>query len=194
MTTNISKIALPLILASSLMLTACSNDSQAPAAAEGAAPAAVKENPQLTHEQVSSNIEQVGSTAYNAADDTLTVKLKISNKGTAAWPTSGTNPVTVGVVQLLDPAPGTAEPARGEEARVPMTGDVQPHAETEVTAVVPGDFAAGHKVRIELLQEGVAWFGYNFQQPVLVLGPFARCADGKGLCDDKGAPIAAATP
>ncbi|CAJ0596439.1 unnamed protein product [Cylicocyclus nassatus] len=170
MTTNISKIALPLILASSLMLTACSNDSQAPAAAEGAAPAAaVKENPQLTHEQ-------------------------ISNKGTAAWPTSGTNPVTVGVVQLLDPAPGTAEPARGEEARVPMTGDVQPHAETEVTAVVPGDFAAGHKVRFELLQEGVAWFGYNFQQPVLVLGPFARCADGKGLCDDKGAPIAAATP
>ncbi|HEL3813752.1 TPA: hypothetical protein ACKP5X_000724 [Stenotrophomonas maltophilia] len=199
MTTNIQKIALPLVFASSLLLTACSNDSETPAAAKDAPaaqeqPAAAQATGHLTKEQVSSNIEQIGSTTYNAADDNLTVKLKISNKGTAAWPAAGANPVTVGVVQLLAPAPGTADPTRGQEARAPLAADVQPNGETEVTAIVPGAFAVGNKVQFELVQEGVAWFGFNFQQPVVVVGPFARCADGKGLCDDKGAPIAAATP
>lgn len=196
MNTNIQKIALPLIFASSLMLTACSNESETPAAAKDAPAAQEQAAPEqaaghLTKEQVSSNIEQVGTTAYNAAEDTLTVKLKINNKGTAAWPAAGANPVTVGVVQLLAPAAGTADPTRGQEARAPLAADVLPNGETEVTAVVPGAFAVGNKVQFELVQEGVAWFGFNFQQPVVVVGPFARCADGKSVCDAEGKAIAA---
>lgn len=191
MNSNIQKIALSLLIVSPLLLTACSKEGEAPAPAPAAPAAPAQASGHLTKEQISSNIEQVGSVAYNAAADTLTFKIKVQNKGTAAWPATGANPVSVGIVQLQPAAPGASEPARGQEARAPLAGDLTPNGEAEVTAVVPGTFAVGHQVQFELVQEGVAWFGFNFHEPVLIVGPFTRCADGKGICDAEGKPVAA---
>lgn len=189
------RIVFPLILASTFALAACSsNESETPAAAEQAAPAAApaNQNKPLKQEEVSTAIEQVGPATYNAADDTLAVTFKVTNNGKVALPATGTQIVSVGVLQLV-PDPANPEGKRGQDiGRALLTADLQVGQSQQLTASVPAGLLVGNKLQVELLQEGVAWFGFNFQQPVLVLGPFARCADGKALCDDKGAPIAAA--
>ncbi|WP_422505263.1 hypothetical protein [Stenotrophomonas sp. GZD-301] len=197
MNTQYRRIAFPLILASTFALAACSsNESETPAAAEQAAPAAApaNQNKPLTQEEVAIAIEQVGQTTYNAAEDTVTVAFKVTNNGKVALPANGTQIVSAGVLQLV-PDPATPEGKRGQDiGRALLTGDLQVGQSQEMKASVPAELLVGNKLQVELLQEGVAWFGFNFQQPVLVLGPFARCADGKGLCDDKGAPLAATAP
>lgn len=189
------KIVFPLILASTFALAACSsNESETPAAAEQAAPAAApaNQNTPLTQDQVSTAIEQVGQPSYNAADDTLTVTFKVTNNGKVALPANGTQIVSAGVLQLV-PDPGNPEGKRGQDiGRALLTGDLQVGQSQELKAAVPAALLVGNKLQVELLQEGVAWFGFNFQQPVLIVGPFARCAEDKGLCDDKGTAIAAA--
>lgn len=198
MNTNFAKLSLPLLVATSLFLSACSsNESGAPteAAAAVSANQPTQTNPptsagiRLTKEQVSTSIEQIGVPSYNATDDTMTVQLKITNNGKVPLPSGGANPVSVGVVQMTPNPAGEA--TRGQEFRAPFAGDLAPSSSTEVTAVVPGAFASGNSVQFELVQEGVAWFGYDFQQPVVVLGPFKRCADDKGLCDADGKAVAA---
>ncbi|QIO86851.1 hypothetical protein G9274_000536 [Stenotrophomonas rhizophila] len=201
MNTQYRRFAFPLILASTFALAACSsNESEAPAAAEQAAApadapaAAASQNKPLTQEEVSIAIEQVGQATYNAADDTLTVAFKVTNNGKVALPANGGQNVSAGVLQLV-PDPANPEGKRGQDiGRAVLNGDLQVGQSQELKASVPAALLVGNKLQVELLQEAVAWFGFNFQQPVLVLGPFARCADGKGLCDDKGAPITAATP
>lgn len=190
------KFAFPLILASSFALAACSsNESETPAAAEQAAPAAApaaEQNKPLAKEDVAVAIEQVGQPTYNAADDTLTVGFKITNNGKATLPAIGGQNVSTGLLQLL-PDPANPDGKRGQDmGRAPLTSDLAAGQSQELKASVPAALLVGNKLQLELLQEGVAWFGFDFQQPVLVLGPFARCADGKALCDDKGAPVAAA--
>lgn len=193
MKTNLAKFSLPLLIASSLVLSACSsNEGEAPVAAveKAAEPSSPQPTAQrLTKEQVATTIEQVGSLGYNAADDTLVVSVKVTNNGTASLPHAGANPVSLGVLQMVPAASGT--PTRGQELRVQFESDVAPSTNAELIAVIPAALAVGNTVQLELVQEGVAWFGYDFQQPTLILGPFARCTDGKALCDADGKAIAA---
>lgn len=182
-----------LAIAVGLALTACSqNNSEQPASQPAAteAPAAPADtSTALTKEQVKTTIQQVGSTAYSAADDTLVVVLKVTNDGTVALPFSGTKPVSVGIVQLVSGAEGE-EDKRAADSRAPLPKDLAPGESADVTARVPAAFAKGHKVQFELIQEGVAWFGYDFGQPTVVVGPFAACAGtDKGVCGADGQPI-----
>lgn len=191
------RIAFPIILASGFVLGGCSsNESEAPAATEPAAAAAAApaagQNKPLTQDEVSTAIEQVGTATYNAADDTLAITFKVTNNGKVALPAAGSQNVSAGVLQLL-PEPGNAEGKRGQDiGRAVLNGDLAVGQSQELKASVPAGLLVGNKLQIELVQDGVAWFGFNFQQPVLVLGPFERCADGKALCGEKGAPIEAA--
>lgn len=180
-------------------LAACSKeadtapDAAAPAAGStpaAAEPAAEKTNAALTADQVKVDLVSSAEPAYLAADDTVVFQLKLSNKGGVVLPATGANPVTVGVIQFAPGKDGKAD-ERGTELRAPLTGDLQPGSAQDVVAVVPAAFVVDKKVQFEGLQEGVAWFGYNFSQPVVVLGPFARCADGKAVCDAAGKPLAA---
>lgn len=185
-----------LAIAVGLALTACSqNESEKPAAEPAATEAPATAVPAdtstaLTKEQVKTTIQQVGTTTYSAVDSTLVVVLRVTNEGTAALPFSGTKPVSVGIVQLIAGAAGE-EDKRGADSRAPLPKDVAPGESVEVTARVPVTFAEGHKVQFELIQEGVAWFGYDFGQPTVVIGPFTTCANAaQSVCGADGQPVA----
>lgn len=185
---------IPLLLASAALLSTCSSDnSPTPPAAESSAIAPAAEanapaviNAPLTREQVSVAIEQLGAPIYDVSDDTLNLRVKLSNNGTAPLPAQGTYQVLLGLIQL---EPSTEE--RGTDSRAALNSDVEPGSSVEVDVKVPAVFAAGYKVQLEPLQEGVAWFGFDYDQPVLVVGPFKRC-DGnpQSLCNADNSALA----
>lgn len=181
-----------------MALSACSsNEGDAPAASTPAAEqaaaatpaAAAGSNPPLTQDQVSTVLETMGEPAYSAADDTLRLSIRVTNNGTATLPATGGSPVALGLLQLVDD-PANPDGKRGLDLRVALKGNVDPGKSQVLEATVPADFLLGNRLQAELLQDNVAWFGFNFNQPVLVWGPFARCADGKGLCDGAGKAVA----
>ena len=198
--TNTGRILIaPLLFATALSVVACSsNEGDAPAEttpvvdAPSAVPAAA--STALTKEQVSISIAQVGATTFTAEDKSLNFVVKVTNNGTVALPAAGAMPVQLGVIQLVPGTDGLPE-KRGKDSRVTFPQDLQPAASIDLNVKVPADFVVGNKVQFEPVQEGVAWFGFNFEQPVLVLGPFKACgADPNGVCDATGNPVTATAP
>ncbi len=193
-----TKLMFPLLCAASLVLSACSSNESDSKAAEidAAAPAAAgqaenKVNTPLTREQVATTLELVGTPAYSAADDSLHLIVRVTNNGTALLPAANGAPVGLGLLQLIPDSNAPNGVKRGADLRVALKGDLEPGSAQALEAAVPADFLVGNKLQAELLQDGVAWFGFNWEQPVLIMGPFTRCADGKGLCDENGQAIAA---
>jgi len=189
------KLALAAGIVAATLAGCSSNNEETPIGgapkAEAPTPAAEgKVNAPLTPEQVSVSTSVVEGPVYDAASDTLNVKVGLQNNGSVVFPVTGTNPVTLGVVQKI-PGQGGQPDTRGVDTRAPFNEDIKPGATGVADVSIPASFAVGYKVEFDPLQENVVWFGFSLKQPTVVIGPFARCADGKGLCDSEGKAVAA---
>ncbi len=194
-----SRSALLLAGLTALALSACSSNNEEteiadPKAAEAAPPAAApripKVNAPLTAEQVNINLTLLEQPSYDAASDQLHLRVGLENKGSVVLPGIGTNPVTLGIIQMQDDGTGKAT-KRGLDTRAPFTSDIEAGQTGQADVVLPAAFVLNHAISLEPLQENVAWFGFNFKQPTLTIGPFVRCSDGKGLCDGQNKPVPA---
>ncbi|ODU75061.1 MAG: hypothetical protein ABT17_05090 [Rhodanobacter sp. SCN 69-32] len=181
-----------------IALAACGNQSEAPAGANapaaGASSASTGTPADSSHidapiprDAISTRLELVGQPTYNKGDDSLDVKVRVSNQGKAALVSAGTAMVRLGAMLMgpdgPDKAPGNRDFKRID---LPM---IAPGSSAEVEAKLPAADLVGMPIRFELVQEGVNWFSV-YGQPTLEVGPYKRC-DGqdKSLCDDKGQPV-----
>jgi len=194
MTRSIASLKLALVVAvAAATLAGCSsNNEETPigASPKPAAPSNDKVNTPLKPEQVSASASVLEGPYYDGASDQLIVKIAVKNTGSVVYPVTGINAVTLGVVQKV-PGQGGQPDTRASDTRAAFKEDIKPGATGEADVSLPADFAVAHKVEFEPLQENVVWFGYDLKQPTAVIGPFARCADGKGLCDGQGNPVPA---
>jgi hypothetical protein len=172
-------------------LAACSSRSDevtsepSPAAASTGA---TNTNAPLKPEQVNVVVKVSSGPTYDPVADQVHVAVSLLNNGNVTLPVTGTNPVTMGIVQKLPNVSGLPD-KRGEESRAAFTAPVAPSSSAEVQVVLPATFVVGNKVEFDALQEGIAWFGFSYSQPTAVIGPFARCVGGSGICDDQGRPL-----
>lgn len=190
-----------------LLLTACDRSAPppAPSAADAtpaepapAAPAvrpvasaaleAISINAPIDPIQIATRIELVGAPVHVRGNDMLVLRLRVHNNGRHLLVSAGGYMVQLGTMligpQGVDTPPGNRDFVR---TRLPL---LQPGSSTEVEAELPVPALLGLPLRLELVQEGVSWFGV-YGEPSLDLGPYARCADDPiALCDAAGAPVA----
>jgi hypothetical protein len=177
----------------SLALSGC-NSQQPPAAAPDAAqkpqqsaPVESKVDAPIAAESLDVGFELASPPAYIEGQDMMRLDLRVQNKGSAMIVGQGKAPVNVGVILVGPDGPDVA-PGRREFVRVPLPV-VAPGATADIVAELPAkDLQRGLKVRVELVQEGVAWF----PQFGLDVGNFERCAgNDKTLCDADGTALTA---
>ncbi|MFO3704949.1 hypothetical protein ACI6Q5_08140 [Xanthomonas codiaei] len=115
---------------------------------------------------------------------TVSMRIRIDNRGGTSLAGRGQYPVNLAVVQLPNGRGGTDAMPRVEVQRIPLPG-VAPGAAVEMPLTVPlSRFAKGAVVRLELVQEGVAWFTYDYGLPPLDIGPLQTCKDQpERLCE-----------
>lgn len=199
-----------LILAGlALALTGCNQPAQ-PAADAGAAagqatptdadpaPAPVagadyKLDAAIPQGQIDTALTLAAPPAYRAADDSLLLQVQVQNRGAAALVGQGKMPVQLAATLAgpdgVDKAPGVRDFVR---VRLPL---IQPGATANVGVRLPAEKILGLGVKLELVQETVAWFGRRYGQPVLDVGVFQRCNDAAAtLCDAGGTPVRAIEP
>lgn len=138
--------------------------------------------------QIATRIELVGEPVHVRGNDMLVLRLRVHNDGRHLLVSAGTHMVHLGTMlvgpQGVDTAPGNRDFVR---TRLPL---LQPGSSAELEAELPVPALLGLPLRLELVQEGVSWFGV-YGEPSLDLGPYARCADDPiALCDPAGAPVA----
>lgn len=160
----------------------CQREPTAPAAATPAAPAAPKMAP-LKASQVRVTLEPQGPGAMNPATGKFEIPVRIANDGTVALSDKTDPPVRVGV-QILPSDDGT-QPGVQDFTRSPLP-EIAPGTAQVVTVLVPVDRRVdGRRLKIELVQEHVAWFG-RLGQPGIVVGPYQVC--DKALCPVTATP------
>lgn len=173
-------------------LAACSSRSEEatsqPSPSAASADTA-KTNPPLKPEQVNVVVKVSSGPTYDPASDQLNVTVSMLNNGNVTLPVTGVNPVTMGVVQKV-PNVSNLPDKRGAESRAAFAADIGPSSTAEVQVVLPAAFVVGNKVEFDALQEGIAWFGFSYNQPTAIIGPFIRCEGGTGICDGEGRPLA----
>lgn len=183
MTRHLAAVGTLLLLAG---LTACQREPEAPAASAPAAGPAATAAPKigrLTASQVKVTLEPQGPGAMNAATGKFEIPVRITNNGTVALSDQTDPPVRVGV-QIV-PADDGAEAGVRDFVRSPLP-EIAPGATQVVNVVVPVDRRLdGQRLKIELVQERVAWFS-RLGQPGVVVGPYQVC--GKALCPVPPAP------
>lgn len=163
--------------------------SSAPAASTTPAPApAEAQGTPIAKDDIGIRIELVGEPTYSEADDTFNAHLKVTNSGNATWPAKTTLPVHIGAVLLVGEGD---KPERRDAGRVLLPSDLAAGSSVELDAKLPAESVVGGKLQFEGLQENVAWFGVDYGQPTLVVGPFQRCAQSpKSLCNESGTALA----
>ncbi len=142
----------------------------------------------LTASEVKVSLEQVGALGYASIDDSLVIRVKITNNGPVPLPASGTNNVLLGGVQLTKGSSGTFD-VRAHEYRSPLPADLDPGASIELDLRVPAPDAKEGVVKVGLLQENIAWFDEKSGQTTLSIGPLAKCAETNDLCMLSGEPL-----
>lgn len=192
-TTPLNRVAW--LVAAAIALSACSSGRNEDAVgADGGAPAASAGeetvNAPLKAELVNIDVKVTKGPSYDAAADQVRVTVALTNNGPVVLPVTGRNPVTMGVVQKLRSDNGLPD-KRGEETRAAFSADIAPTQTGLVEVVLPAAFAIGHKVEFDALQEGVAWFGFTYDQDTAIVGPFRRCDGDAGLCSSDGTPLPA---
>ena len=195
------------VLSLALALAACGDDAATPAPATDSAtaapadapadaptdapaaaptPAVVLDDP-IPRDAIATRLERVSDPVHVVADDQLEFDVVVHNDGSADLTSDGSRPVQLGVTLAgpdgVDAAPGVRDFGR---VRLPL---IEAGDSARVTVRVPVEPLLGLTVRLELVQELVAWFGLHHQEPTLDVGTFARCADGKALCDAGGQPL-----
>jgi hypothetical protein len=153
--------------------TSLGASTPAPAAAKAASKV-----PALTTDQVSVKLEAQGVGALNAATGKFEIPVKVTNNGKVLLSGETDPPVYVGV-QIMAAANGMGEIR--DFVRTPLPA-LAPGESKVVAVVVPVDPRVdGRYLKIELVQEHVAWF-VNFKQPGITVGPYNVC--DKSLCPE----------
>lgn len=193
-------LAVPLALA--LALSACSDSSEPvmpadpPAAAQPAAtePMAVEYaadhriDERIEKSDVNTRLSLVGVPVYLRDKDLIEFQVEVFNDGEVALVSAGSAPVRLAITlagpEGVDRAPGTRSFHR---AQLPL---IAPGDSAVVTARAPAAPIDGLMVQVELVQEGIAWWGKSYGQPTLDIGRFQRC-DGaaSSLCDADRVPL-----
>lgn len=142
----------------------------------------------LKKENVAIKLAVVGAPTYVENEDTFHQIIKITNDGKAALPAHTTMPVRLGAV-LVDPNGGLE--SRVDIGRANLPNDIAPGQSADVDVAIEGSKVVNDKqLHIEALQENVAWFSVDFQQPDVVVGTFARCNENtRSICDSKGVAL-----
>ena len=155
-----------------------------------AAPAGVVVDAQIPPELLDISFALVSPPTYVADIDTMRLKLRVENKGKAMVVGQGKAPVNAGVI-LVGPAGPDTAPGRRDFVRTALPV-IEPGATTEIVAELPAnDLNRDLKVRVELVQEGIAWF----DKFGLDIGNFGRCTEGeKSLCDANGSALTVESP
>lgn len=190
---------IPILLASGLFLSACSDKPATPAAgsqlasagAESQKPAisaanTVEDGP-LNSKDVKFSMTLVGHPKYVEDKDVLMFNVDVANDGRVPLVGMGTNPVNLAALLLgpdgPDKAPGLREFVR---VHLPL---IAPGEQKLLQVALPAKALKGQTVQFALVQEGVAWFGGPGRSAITV-GAYSRC-DGRAntLCDASGAPV-----
>jgi SAM-dependent methyltransferase len=101
--------------------------------------------------------------AHEATERLLPIR--VTNTGSAYWPSSAHYPFPQGVVTV---GPYTLDgDARIELARASLPHGVSPGASADVVVRVPRDLGAG-ELRLDLVREGLAWFSELGSEPLVV--------------------------
>jgi SAM-dependent methyltransferase len=94
----------------------------------------------------------------------------VTNAGRSFWPAGGSFPYPQGTVNV-----GTyveRPEGRAELGRTPLPHSLPPGGSISVAVQIPGEAgAAGTEVTIDLVQEGIAWFGELGSSPLVVSLP-----------------------
>jgi hypothetical protein len=188
-----------------LLLAACgdkaANDAapaataDKPAAAAADAPAKPKRdypadyaiNEAIPRGDIATRLRVVGEPIYLTKRDMVQLTVEVANNGKQPIVTAGDKPVSLAVNLVgpegVDVAPGSRSFRR---AKLPL---IVEGTSAKVQVRVPAEDVDGIPLQLELVQEGVAWWGKYKQNPVDV-GPFHRCeGENAGMCDAKNAPI-----
>jgi len=175
-------------------LTACGNQSSPSSSANTTASAkadsssGVYINAPIPMDAISTRLELLGQPTYNKDDDSLNLKVRISNQGKADLISAGNAMVRLGAM-LVGPNGPDHPPGDRDFERIDLPR-IAPNQSSEVTVKLPVQPLIDLPVRFDLVQEGVNWFSI-YGQPTLEIGPYRRC-DGhkKSLCDVTGKPVA----
>jgi hypothetical protein len=117
-----------------------------------------------------------GSGTLNPATGKFEIPVEITNKGQVVLSGATNPPVNVGV-QILPAADGSGGAQDFVRTILP---EIKPGESKVVPVFVPADVRVnGHSLKIELVQERVAWFS-SLGQPGVMVGPYEVC--GKSLC------------
>ena len=149
---------------------------------------AVELDQPLPRDSIAVALSLAGPPEHLAAVDQIALTIRIGNEGSATLSPRGKLPVAMGLMLLApdgspDHAPGNRDFLR---ARIPQIG---PGGSGVATLRFPAAAALGRKLRVQLVQEHVAWFdAYGLIS--LDLGPFERCARDAGrICGPDGKPL-----
>jgi SAM-dependent methyltransferase len=113
-------------------------------------------------------IERAGGWSRQPAGRGSTVRLTITNAGRSFWPAGGAAPYQPGTVNI---GPYFDRPeGRAELPRTPLPHSLAPGASVSVDVTVPADLPGGDEVKVDLVREGIAWFG-DLGSPPLALPP-----------------------
>ena len=142
----------------------------------------------LAKKDVAARMALVGKPVYLPDEDKIEFVVNVTNTGRTAIVGKGKLPVNVAVTLAgpdgVDEAPGVRTFQRKALPLIPEG------SAGKVKLRVPADKIEGLTVRLELVQEGVAWWG-KWKQPTLDVGTFKRCSDpANGMCTGDGAPLA----
>ena len=167
--------------------------SSAPAADAdlvGAADDATGINTPLPADAIDLRLALSGVPKYDAARDLLLFDVQVTNAGSTMVVSKGSKPVRLGLV-LAGPEGVDKAPGKLNFKRVALP-KVVPDAQVTVHAQAPVKPLLGLQLKVDVVQEGVAWFGRKYGKPVLDVGSFERCAQGgQTLCDSSGTPVSA---
>lgn len=183
--------SLILSTAMTMALAACGNQSEAPTSTPAASTSASSNssliNAPIPSDAISTRLELAGPPTYSKDDDSLNVKVRVSNQGKAALASTGTAMVRLGAM-LMGPEGPDKTPGNRDFKRIDLPM-IAPGSDAEVDVKLPVAAMIGLPVRFDLVQEGVNWFSV-YGQPTLDIGPYKRCeGQDKSLCDAKGQDV-----
>lgn len=116
-------------------------------------------------------VAQEGPLRIDEKTGMVSLRVKILNRSTMPLAGRGKYPVNLAVVQLPETKGDAHAFPRIEIRRIPLPG-IAPGAEVTLPLTLPlSVFSNGSVVRLELVQEGVAWFSYDYGLPPLDIGP-----------------------
>jgi SAM-dependent methyltransferase len=104
-------------------------------------------------------------------DSELVLWVQVTNEGRAFWPSAGRFPYPEGSVMVGPHTVGTSG-SRVEAPRTPLPHGISPGQTAEVAVLVPESaLRAADHLTLDLVREGIAWFGDLGSEPLVIPVP-----------------------